>query len=173
MAEPTQYTSATKTCNPISSSSSLMEALVCIGLFTDLTQFTKAIESNKTHLKCHINQLKQPISGAEEHQGLPQTRRVWGAGDKGFLSCQPWPGHRAQLLQTCPPESNTQGTLWQPPLPAKEKTRGERGHEALTCFLVPSMSRRRWQHFIARSSRVGSCAIRWLPFPHRSFKLKS
>lgn len=56
---------------------------------------------------------------------------MWGEGDKGFPYCQPWPGCSAHLLQTCPPESNTDRTPWQPNFPAKQKekeTREDKKH---------------------------------------------
>lgn len=92
-------------------------------LLTELTQDSihQTLKRFQNPPKVHNNQLKQPTTGAKEHQSLPQTWPVWGEGDKGFPYCQPWPVSRAHLLQTCPPESNTHRTPWQPHCSAKEK----------------------------------------------------
>jgi len=115
MAQPTQYTSATKMGNPISSSLFLEEALVCIGPFTNLTLFTKAAKSNKTHLKCYVHQLKQSTAGAKDHHRHGRCEEKWTRASPPAsrgLAAKPTSSKPAHQR-----ESKTQGTPRQPPFP--------------------------------------------------------
>lgn len=165
MAEPTQYTTATKMFNPISSS--LEEGLVCIRLFTEVTLFTKAIKSNKTLLKCRIDLLKQPTEEAKEHPSLPQTWWVWGEGDKGLTSCQPTsskPSHQSLIPREHPDNHLSQ---------SRRRKRGSKDTKHSHAFLSHLSPEADGSTLFARSHRTGSCAIRRLLFLQSGFKLKS
>lgn len=154
MAEPILYTSATKMCNPVPSSSSLEQALVYIRLFTEPIVFTRAIKSNKRYLKCHVNQ----YSTLQEQRSTRVCHTRGRCEEKGMRASPP----ASRDLATEPTSSKPAHLNLIPrehidnhlSLPRRRKG-GWRGHKALTCFLVPSVFRSRWQHFACTPSQSG------------------
>lgn len=76
-------------------------------------------------------------------------------------------GQRIPLLISCRPVQtrvyHPQNILITSFSSQRERKGGQGGQKTLTCFLVPSIFRSRWQHF-AHPHRAGSCAITQLLF---------